>query len=51
MPWHAGILELWHTIESGSILDLRNGLKYVELVHKDMLHDMKVKFPDLWNFR
>ena len=27
MPWHAGILELWHTIKSEGILDLRNGFR------------------------
>ena len=32
MPWHAGIMELWHTIESESILDLENGFRRVKLV-------------------
>ena len=50
MPWHAGILELWHTIKSEGILDLRNGVRRVELVWKDMLHDLNVKIRDFRNF-
>ena len=49
MPWHAGILELWHTIESECILDLKNDFRRVKLVQKDILHDVKVEFSDLWN--
>ena len=32
MPWHARILELWHTIESELNLNLRNGFRSVKLV-------------------
>ena len=32
MPWHAGILELWHNIKLEGILDLRNGFRRVKLV-------------------
>ena len=43
ISWHAGILELWHTIESELNLNLRNGFKRVKLVEKDILNALKVK--------
>ena len=33
-----------------SILDLRIGFRLVELLQKDIFHDLKVEVRDLWDF-